>query len=184
MMDISSSSNCPSSHESRFGLPSAAKGEFALGAIDLLSPSDEHRFKAKNNNIESAAQSLKDFVGRRSGADNRPAHVRLLKGLFTETSGKRAVTCQSEFRESAARKKESHQKKSSNLQLQEVSEAGEKRRILLEVQLSTVASPSKTSKPIYCCCRLWDIHRAYVFQPLFKEIGEQQRQKLMRSKVK
>ena len=66
-----------------------------MAAIDLLSPSDEHRFKAKNSNIQSAAPSFAEgFRGKDVAAQTiDSAHVQIVERPFY----RKPIGKQSEF---------------------------------------------------------------------------------------
>ena len=184
MMDISSSSNCPSSHESRSGLRSAVKGRVCACqqlTYCRLPTNIVSRRKIATPSLPPHPL-LKDFVDGRSGADNDLHMSRLLKGLFTGNFGEasRDSVNQNLEKVPARRKKNRIRKKiSSNLQLQEISEAGEKKGGFFS-RFNYPRLRARRKRPNqYIVAVIFGISIGlYVFQPVFKEIGEQQRQKI------
>ena len=126
---------------------------------------------------------LQDFEGRTYRRRQSTLHMsRLLKGLFTGNFGEasRDSVNQNLDKVPARRKKNRNRKKvSSNLQLQEITEAGEKKGGFFS-RFNYPQLRARRKRPNqYIVAVVFGISIGlYVFQPLFKEIGEQQRQKI------
>ena len=111
---------------------------------------------------------------------------RLLKGLFTGNFGEASRDSVNEnLGKVPGRRKKNRARKqiSSNLQLQEITEAGQKKGGFFS-RFNYPRLRARRKRPNqYVVAVVFGISIGlYIFQPLFKEIGEQQRQKINEGK--